>query len=126
MAISFSKKYNKERLFTVDTSTFEYVSLETLYDTLAVDEETGDVIQEPFIVRGVYINTHGMYDPAPVIATDNCYVNLPSHLNDVCRDMINDKQSIKAINDGKVGFIIYKYFQARFQKDCYSIEWVDL
>lgn len=126
MAISFSKKYNKERLFLVDTSSFEYVSLETLYNQLPVDEETGEPIQEPFVVRGVYINTHSMFDPAPVLAIDDCYVNLPSHLKDVCSDMINDKQSIKAINDGKVGFIIYKYFQARFQKDCYSIEWVDL
>ena len=126
MAISFSKKYNKERLFNIDTSSFDYVSLETLYEQLPVDEETGEVIQEPFVVQGVYINTHSMFEAAPVVAIDNCYVNLPSHLKDVCSDMINDKQSVKAINEGKVGFVIYKYFQARFQKDCYSIEWVDL
>ena len=126
MAISFSKKYNKERLFNVDTSSFDYVSLETLYEQLPVDEETGEAIQEPFVVQGVYINTHSMFESAPVVAIDNCYVNLPSHLKDVCSDMISDKQSVKAINEGKVGFVIYKYFQARFQKDCYSIEWVDL
>ena len=126
MAISFSKKYNKERLFDVDTASFDYVSLESLYNNLPVDLDTGEIIQEPFVVRGVYINTHSLFDPAPVIAIDGTYVNFPSHLNDVCRDMINDKASVKAINDGKVGFVIYSYYQARFQKDCYSIEWVDL
>ena len=113
---SFSKRYNKEKVFTIDTSTFDYVSLEEMYQ----DEET------VYPVRGVYINEKSMYDPAPVVATDSEYVNLPAHMIDECRDMLADRQAISAINRGLVGFTIYKYHQARFNKDCYSIRWVDV
>lgn len=113
---SFSKRYNKEKVFTINTSTFEYFSLEEMYQ----DEET------VYPVRGVYINNKSLYDPAPVLATDRYYVNLPAHMVDECRDIISDRQAISAINRGLVGFTIYNYHQERFNKDCYSIKWVDI
>ena len=113
---SFSKRYNKEKAFAIDTSTFEYASLEEIYEN---DEKV-------YPVRGVYINEKSLYDPAPVVATDEYYVNLPAHMVDECRDMLADRQAISAINRGLVGFTIYKYHQARYNKDCYSVKWVDL
>ena len=35
-------------------------------------------------------------------------------------------KAVKAINEGHLGFIIEKYHQKRYDKDCYSVEWVDL
>ena len=113
---SFSKRYNKEKVFTINTSSFDYVSLEEMYH----DDEA------VYPVRGVYINEKSLYDPAPVLATDDCYVNLPSHILNECRDMIADRQAVSAINRGLVGFTIYKYHQARFNRDCYSVKWVDI
>ena len=113
---SFSKRYNKEKTFLIDTSTFDYHSLEEMYE----DEET------VYPVRGIYINDKSLYDPAPVVATDEYYVNLPAHSINECRDMLADRQAISAINRGLVGFTIYKYHQARFNKDCYSVKWVDI
>lgn len=112
---SFSKKYNTERVFDIDTSNFDYKSLEELY----VDDDY------VYPVCGVYINTKGKFDPAPVVATEDCYVNLPAHMTDICREMLRDDRAVKAINDGEVGFTIYKYHQKRYDKDCYSIHWVD-
>ena len=113
---SFSKRYNKEKVFAVDTSSFVYVSIEEMYH----DDET------VYPVRGVYINNKSLYDPSPVLALDDCYVNLPAHIIDECKDMIADRQAVSAINRGLVGFTIYKYHQVRFNKDCYSVKWVDI
>lgn len=113
---SFSKKFNKQKLFTIDTTDFEYYSLEEMYQS---DDEV-------YPVRGLYINNKSMYEPAPVLATDEFYVNLPAHmLNDV-KSILEDRVAIADINRGLVGFKIYKYIQKRFNKTCYSITWVDI
>ena len=113
---SFSKRYNKERLFNIDTTGYEYKSLEEIYNNE----------QEVFAVNGIYINEKSLYDPAPVIASNGYYVNLPSHMLAECREILNDGQAIIAINRGTVGFSIYKYHNNRFNRDCYSIKWVDV
>lgn len=125
---SFSTKYNTERLFDVDTSGFEYVSLEFLYKE-ALDAHEGEIAAaeaEVYPVLALYINTKGNFDDAPVVATEECYVNLPAHLCETVREILRDPRAIKAINDGKVGFTIYSYVQRRFNKECYSIRWVDM
>ena len=128
MAFSFARKYNKSRLFDINTEGFEYVALPDMYQ-FALKECDGDVESAedyPFVVRGIYINTKGLYDPAPVVAIEDCYVNLPAHLTEICKSILADPAAIRAINDGKVGFTIYRYKQNRFNKECYSVRWVDM
>ena len=48
---SFSKKFNTEKLFNIETEDFEYMSLEDLSNATADSEEP--VV---FIIRGIYIN----------------------------------------------------------------------
>ena len=118
---SFSKKFNTEKLFNVDTETFDYMSLEDLAKATASAEEA-----PVFIVRGVYLNRKSLYDPAPVVALDDTYVNLPSHLLPACEAMIHDRLAVDAINEGRCGFRIEQYTQKRYNKLCYSVEWVDI
>lgn len=128
MAFSFSKKFNKERLFNIDTSNFDYYTLEELYNE-ALEEAGGDIEAAnnyEYTICGVYINTKGNFDPAPVIALEDRYVNLPAHLTNTCENMLHDPQCIKAINEGRCGFSIYKYTQKRYNKECYSVRWCDL
>ena len=115
---SFAKRFNKEKLFTIDTEGFEYFSLEDLYRP---DNE--DMV---FPVRGIYLNKKSLYGPAYVLATDDCYVNLPDHLNDDCEEILKDKLAISDINRKVVGFKIYKYVQKKYNRECYSITWVDV
>lgn len=115
MAFSVSKKYNTEKIFNIDTEGFDYKSLEDLF----IDEDT------EYPVCGLYINTKGNFGKEPIIATDEFYVNLPSHLVDTVEAMIKDEEAVEAINDGLVGFTIYQYHQKKFNKDCYGIRWVD-
>lgn len=128
MAFSFSKKFNKQRTFTVDTSNFEYYNLEDLFNEQLelCDGDVEEASKFVYAICGVYINTKSLYDPAPVIALNDRYVNLPSHMTQTCLDMLADASCIKAINEGKCGFRIYQYEQKRFNKTCYSVEWVDV
>ena len=116
MGFSVASKYNSQKVFNVNTEGFEYKSLEELY----IDEDT------VYIVKGIYINKKGNFGEEPVLATDDCYVNLPSHLVETCKEMIADNDAVSAINDGLVGFTIYKYFKAKYNRDCYSVRWVDV
>lgn len=118
--MSFAEKFNSEKLFSIDCTDFEYKSLEDLYL-----ESNGDETKI-YPIFGVYINTKGLYDPAPVIASDGYYVNLPAHLTSVCREMINDKATVNAINKGKCGFTIYSYEKKKYHKTCFSVIWVDM
>lgn len=119
---SFSKKFNTKKLFNVDTDNFEYVTLEDLY----LNSQSSEEPFAPYVIRGVYINKKGLYEATPVVALDDCYVNLPAHLTDACNQMINDPQAVVAINNGHCGFKIEKYHQKKYNRDCYSVEWIDL
>lgn len=135
MAFSISKKYNKEKLFKINTDGFEYISLEDLYkeresNVLVEDfedpEKVKEIVEETiYQVRGIYINTKGLYDDAPVVALDSAYVNLPAHMTQICREILSDPQAIAAINAGRVGFTIYEYEKPQYHKTCYSVRWVD-
>lgn len=135
MAFSISKKYNKEKLFKINTDGFEYISLEDLYkeresnvhvEDFEDPEEVKEIVEETvYQVRGIYINTKGLFDDAPVVALDSAYVNLPAHMTQICREILSDPQAIAAINAGRVGFTIYAYEKPQYHKTCYSVRWVD-
>lgn len=120
---NFSKKFNTQKVFNIETANFEYISLEELLHGAKNDD---GVPVEVFTVRGIYINNKGLYEAAPVLALDDIYVNLPSHLTEPCREMLANPQAVAEINAGHLGFKIEKYYKERYQKDCYSVEWVDL
>lgn len=115
-----ANRYNKKRLFEIDTTDFEYYSLEEYFKRSGGDLET---VTE---INGLYINKMGLYNDSPIIATSECYINLPAHLNGVCQEMLNDPLAITAIKSGKLGFKIIPYYKKKFNKECYTVEWVDI
>lgn len=118
---SFSKRYNSTKIFDIDTEGFEYMNLEDLAEADAKSEEP-----QVYIIKGVYINKKSLYDPSPVVALDTCYVNLPAHLLDACSEMMSNPVAVKEINEGHCGFRIESYHQKKYNRDCYTVEWVDL
>ena len=122
MAFTTFSSFNKERLFDVDTSDFEYVKLKDLF------ERDGE--GEVYRIRGIYIGNKSEFaDESPLLATDECYVNLPQHqLLDV-KEMLNSRQAINMINSGTAGFMIEKYIKklkSGAKKTCYKAVWCDL
>lgn len=124
---SFSN-FNKERLFTFDTTAIQgnYTTLEELYKENVEDFK--------FQLKGVYVSTKSDYnDESPIIAIANTYVNMPQHQLADIKNMLADKAAIDAINAGEAGFTIRHYVKNLKKKnggyeakDCYSAEWCDV
>lgn len=120
--MSFASKYNKGRKFNINTTGFGYISLSDLYNA------NGKNCVYP--LYAIYINTKGKYADNPVFVTEisgsGYFVNVPAHMTDTARAVLLDGEAINAINAHKVGFIIYKYHENHFNRDCLSVEFRDI
>ena len=116
--MSYFSKFNKGRKFDFDTTGFEYRSLAELYN------ENG--ANQVYPLTAMYVNSKSNFGVAPVFATTDCFVNIPSHMVDVVNQILADEEAIKAINEGKIGFVIYPYTQKKFNKTCYGVNFVDI
>ena len=114
----FTNKFNKGKKFNIDTTGFEYVSLEELYCA------NGKEMVYP--LTAIFINRMSLYGDAPVFATDKCFVNIPSHMLDTVNDILADEEAIEDINNAKVGFTIYRYHSERYSRDCYGVNFEDM
>lgn len=111
--MSFANRYNKGTKFDIDTTGFKYVKL--------VELKVG----ETYKLCGLYINTKGEYGASPVAILEDCFVNLPSHLLDVVRDMLISDETIADIKAGKCGFTPEEYTDKK-GKTRVSVKWCDL
>lgn len=93
----------------------EYKDLKSLYEIMGSDGV--------LIVRGFFTKT-GNFGKQSVLISDNEYVNLPAHLNETVELIMNDDEMIEEINNGAVGCTIYKYTSKKYNKECYSINFV--
>ena len=114
-------KYNKGGVtFEVDIKDFKFVTLEELYK-----RDNGKTI---FGIDGLYINKKSSFGdhPVAIIAVEEMLVDLPSHLTEDVKEMLQDPEVVDAIKAGKVGFVIEQYEQKKYKKLCYGIHWEDL
>lgn len=111
------QRFNHNNIFDVETSGFKWVDLKTLYDT---DPE------KQYKVLGLFTNNSGKFGTEPVAIVDGFLVNLPRHLLVAVQQMLDSDEIIQYIKDGHCGFKIYQYHSSRYNKDAYSIEWLDI
>lgn len=111
------QRFNHNNIFDVETSGFKWVDLRTLYDT---DPE------KEYKVLGLFTNNSGKFGTEPVAIVDGFLVNLPRHLLVAVQQMLDSDEIIQYIKDGHCGFKIYQYHSSRYNKDAYSIEWLDI
>ena len=125
---NYFKKFNKTKKFDFDTKGLEYFSLQELYEELTEsnDGKEPDLESNPIPVRAIYINTKGYYDPAPVVGIDGALINLPAHLLESAEDIINDEQAVKLVNQGHCGMVISYYWMEKYNKTCYTAEFVEI
>lgn len=118
MAFS-ANKFNKEQKFNFKTpDDFKFTTLDELFTKNGVDGK--------YKVNALYMNTKSIYGEHPVAVTDAAMVDLPKHLADTVKSMIDDDECVEAINNGKVGFSIYSYIDKKYHKTCYSVKWLDI
>lgn len=99
--------FNKGNKYTIDTKGFEYKDLESIED---------------MSVRGFFINSKSKYGEQAVMITDNCYVNLPRHLINDIKCIIQNDELTKEINKGSIGAKRYSYI-GNDGHEYYSIRW---
>lgn len=117
--MSISRFNNEVIKFEFEPSKdFTFRTLEELY------KENGK--DEVYTVKGMFINTKSKYGNYPIVVCSEYYVSLPKHLVDVVKEIRQDKQLVKDINGDKVGFEIYEYVQPKYNRKCYSINWLDI
>lgn len=115
---SLMSKFNNTNVFGIDTSDYKYTNLNTLYDT---DPDAKHK------VLGLFVNTKGKYGAEPnAIIENNLIVNLPRHLLETVNELLDDNRYIDYIKAGHVGFTIYQYHSSKYNKDAYSVTWLDL
>lgn len=115
---SLMSKFNNTNVFGIDTSDYKYTNLATLYNT---DPEAKHK------VLGLFVNTKGKYGSEPnAIIENNLIVNLPRHLLETVNELLDDDRYIDYIKAGHVGFTIYQYHSSKYNKDAYSVTWLDL
>lgn len=118
--MSIARLNNDYVKFTHETpKDMEYKTLEMLYN------ENGSDDNKVYTIWAVYIN-EGKYGKQGLLVTDDCYVNLPKHLNEDVESIRGDEEIIDQINKGQAGFTIYHYYSKKYKKDCFSINWVDI
>lgn len=105
-------------LFNIDSSAFEYVSLQDLVGMYDTDMQ--------YVLHALYINNKGQYGPQALAVIDNYKVNLPSHLLSDVREMLANPEDVAAINDGRAGFVIYTYTPKNGKQLRYSVNWIDI
>lgn len=108
--------FNKRR-FNIDTTGFKCSSLADLYNNNGKDPI--------YIVRAVFMSK-GMYGETPLLVTNTTFVNLPKHCRTVCNTILNSTEAISGINEGKCGFKIRQYHSEKYNKTCYTIDFIDI
>ena len=115
---SLMSKFNNTNVFGIDTSDYKYTNLTTLYNT---DPDAKHK------VLGLFVNTKGKYGAEPnAIIENNLIVNLPRHLLETVNELLDDDRYIDYIKEGHVGFTIYQYHSSKYNKDAFSVTWLDL
>lgn len=115
---SLMSKFNNTNVFGIDTSDYKYTNLATLFNT---DPDAKHK------VLGLFVNTKGKYGSEPnAIIENNLIVNLPRHLLETVNELLDDDRYIDYIKAGHVGFTIYQYHSSKYNKDAYSVTWLDL
>jgi hypothetical protein len=60
-----------------------------------------------------------------IIIKDEMLVDLPAHLTEDVKAILQDAEVIEGIKAGKVGIQIEEYEQKKYKKTCYGIKWVE-
>lgn len=117
--MSYAAKFNKGKGNKFNFKPDEgagYISLENLFNKNP---------EKIYDVKALYINTKSRFGDAPCVVIDPFnIVNLPKHLLETVKEMINDDECVDAINNNEVKFKIYSYNDKTFNKTCYGVEWL--
>lgn len=105
---------NKGSVFDIDTTDFDFYSLNDLK------------LNKDYLIKGVYILTKRgkMRQDMPNVILTDCIVNLPSHLLEDVKTILNTPEYIEQIKNDKCAINVYTYQDENGEHR--SIKWVDI
>lgn len=110
-------KYNK------NLNTFNFSSKDGVeYKKLSELFESG---KKEIKILSFFINTKGKYGDSAVACSEDFNINLPNHLLDTVKEMIQDEHIVKLANSGGLGIEIYQYESKKWGKN-YSVNFIYL
>lgn len=104
---------NKGSVFDINTEGFPFKNLTELE------------LNKEYIVKGVYVlkKRGKMKQDMPNVIIEDAIINLPAHLIDDVRAILNTSEYIQQIKDNKCAFTIYTYSDDNGEHR--SIKWID-
>ena len=116
-------KFNKTSKFSYKLEGEpNYIGLKELYEKMG-DDGVAKLLM-------FYKNTKGKFgDEFVAVVSFGGVVynaNLPKHMNDTMSKMYDDDETVAEINEGKAGIKVYTYHSNTYNKDCYSVEFVEI
>ena len=73
-----------------------------------------------YILRGCFVTPDHGFGEGAVLITDDALVNVPARYVQTILDIRSDKEDVKDIKAGKVGFH-YEMFKSKYGRDGYGI-----
>lgn len=109
--------YNKGNVFNFNTEGLQFADLEDLFNS---DED------HVYVIKGFFINTKSKFGPRPVVVTPDFMADLPQHMLKTVNQIIADPETVEQINNGKAGFKIRSYISKNYNKECFTVSFVNL
>lgn len=111
-------KYNSNNLNPFDYEQVaqpEYKRLEDLY-------KAGET---QITILGFFINTKSKFGESAVAMAEGYNINLPNHLKDTVKEMIQDQDIVELANNKCLGIEIYEYHSKKWGKN-YSVNFIEI
>lgn len=118
--MSFAKRHNKGSKFDIDTTGYSYKTCKDLVEVFG--------LEKIYQIAGLYINTKGKFDdhPVAVIPELKVLLDLPSHMTEEVREILQNDNDVDDINGGLVGIQLEEYTSKTYNRPCIGIQWKDL
>lgn len=118
--MTFASKYNKGAKFSIDTAGYSYKKISDVVNDNGLDQT--------YVVAALFVNTKGKFDdhPVAVLPQIEALVDLPSHMTESVREILQDAEAISEIEAGKVGIKFEKYTSKTYNRECLGCRWVDI
>ena len=108
---------------TLNTHRSTFTNLQKDLPFKKLDEiELGKV----YTVNAILISKSKFGERPFVSLKEGMNVDLPRSQTDVCKAIIGNADAVKDINDGKCGIKFGKYYSNKFDRECMSVEWINI
>ena len=98
----------------VDTEDMDYIKLEEVKDA-------GNLV-----IKGVFINNKGNFGAHPVAILENGLLDLPAHQTENVTTILENPEMVEAIKAGKCAVKVVTYIAKKYNKECFTVDWVDV